>query len=95
LAETVIQILQLEAMPKIVHAVSSGKTSWSDFAKEVASSVGLNQDAIVEISTEEFPTAAKRPAWSVLENSSDVLTPIGDWRERWSVAAPDVLKEFL
>lgn len=92
LAEMVLQVVQLESMPLIVHAVSSGKASWSDFAKEVAISVGLSADSVVEISTEEFPTAAKRPAWSVLDNSSDGLTPIGDWQERWHEAAPEVLR---
>ncbi len=92
LAETVLQVLQLEAMPRIVHAVSSGKASWAEFAKEVALSIGLSANAIHEISSDEFPTAAKRPAWSVLDNSSDVLTPIGDWRERWREAAPEVLR---
>jgi dTDP-4-dehydrorhamnose reductase len=92
LAEMVLQVLQIEEMPRIVHAVSSGKATWSDFAKEVAISVGLHTDSIVEIKTEEFPTAAKRPAWSVLDNSSDVVTAIGDWRERWHEAAPEVLR---
>ena len=91
LAEMVLQVVELENVPRIVHAVSSGKGTWADFAKEVAFSMGLSADAIEEISSAEFPTAAKRPAWSVLDNSSDVLTPIGDWRERWSEAAPEVL----
>lgn len=95
LAEMVLQVLQLETMPKVVHAVSSGKASWAEFAKEVTLSLGQSADAIQEISSDEFQTAAKRPAWSVLENSSDVLTPIGDWRERWRVAFPDVLKEYI
>jgi dTDP-4-dehydrorhamnose reductase len=92
LAEMVLQVLQLETMPRIVHAVSSGKASWADFASEVATSVGLTAESIVEISSEEFPTAAKRPVWSVLDNSSDVMKPIGDWRERWRLAAPEVLR---
>ena len=92
LAQMVVQVGQLESMPKIVHAVSSGKASWADFAREVAISVGLGADSIIEISSKEYPTAAKRPAWSVLDNSSDVLTPIGDWRQRWHEAATEVLR---
>lgn len=91
LAEMVLQVLQLKTMPRIVHAVSSGQATWADFTKEVALSVGLTADLIEKISSDEFPTAARRPAWSVLDNSSDVLKPIGDWRERWRVAAPEVL----
>jgi dTDP-4-dehydrorhamnose reductase len=92
LADLVLQVLQLSEMPKIVHATASGKTSWAEFAKEVAKSIGLSSNSVKEISTAEFPTAAKRPAWSVLDNSSDVVTPIGDWRARWHRAAPEVLR---
>ncbi|MFM1787159.1 MAG: hypothetical protein RL228_1109 [Actinomycetota bacterium] len=94
LAELVLQVLQLPDMPKIVHATASGQTSWAEFAKEVAQSIGLSSDSVIEISTVEFPTAAKRPAWSVLDNSSAELTSIGDWRERWREAAPEVLREI-
>ncbi len=94
LAEIVLQVLKLPEMPKVVHATASGETSWAEFAKEVAQSIELSPDLVKEISTAEFPTAAKRPAWSVLDNSSDVLTPIGDWRERWREAAPEVLGEI-
>lgn len=92
LAEMVLQVVQLDEMPRIVHATASDQTSWAGFAKEVAQSIGINADAVEEISSDAFPTAAKRPAWSVLDNSSDVLKPIGDWRERWLVAAPEVLR---
>jgi dTDP-4-dehydrorhamnose reductase len=51
----------------------------------------MSVDSVLEISSEEFPTAAPRPAWSVLDNSSDEVSPIGDWRERWREAAPEVL----
>lgn len=92
LAEMVLQVLQLSEMPEVVHATASGKTSWAEFAKEIAETIGLSADSVTDISSSEFSTTAKRPAWSVLDNSSEVLTPIGDWRERWRVAAPEVLK---
>ena len=92
LAEQVLAYSLVENPPRIVHAVASGKASWSDFATEVANSLGLSgEDVVTGISTSEFPTPAKRPAWSVLDNSSDLVEPIGDWRERWLVAADEVL----
>jgi dTDP-4-dehydrorhamnose reductase len=91
LAEQVLAFANLENAPKIVHAVSSGQGSWADFAREVAKSLGLESASIVGISTIEYPTPAKRPAWSVLDNSSDLVEPIGDWRERWLVAADEIL----
>ena len=95
LAEMVWQVLQLPEMPKIVHATASGKTSWAGFAKEIAESIGMSADFVEEISSAEFPTSAIRPTWSVLDNSSEVLTPIGDWRDRWRIAAPEVLQGIL
>jgi dTDP-4-dehydrorhamnose reductase len=91
LAEQVLAYSLVENAPKIVHAVASGKASWSDFAAEVANSLGLRGGVVTSITTSEYPTPAKRPAWSVLDNSSDLVEPIGDWRERWLLAADEVL----
>lgn len=92
LAEQVLAYSLVEDAPRIVHAVASGKASWADFAVEVARSLGLNGDEVVEsIATSGYPTPAKRPAWSVLDNSSELVEPIGDWRERWLLAADAVL----
>ncbi|BDS49763.1 dTDP-4-dehydrorhamnose reductase [Rhodoluna lacicola] len=81
---------------KIVHAVGSGSGSWFDFAREVAATLPEGEKYFLSpVSTEEFPTAAKRPAFSVLENSDTKGPIIGDWHERWKTAAPEVLAEFL
>jgi dTDP-4-dehydrorhamnose reductase len=86
LAEQILCYAQLENAPAIVHSVSSGKASWFDFATEV---VG---DYLIEpVSSGEFVTAAKRPTYSVLDNSSNLVTPIGDWKDRWLAAKGDVL----
>jgi dTDP-4-dehydrorhamnose reductase len=92
LAQLAVKIASLKHMPRVVHAVSSGQASWADFAVEVANSIGMNGSEVVDgITTAEYPTPAKRPAWSVLDNSSELVVPIGDWRERWRIAAPEVL----
>jgi dTDP-4-dehydrorhamnose reductase len=66
--------------------VASGKASWFEFAKEV---VGAYE--VEPVSTDEFVTAAKRPAFSVLDNSNQFVEPIGEWRERWQLAKTEVL----
>lgn len=81
---------------RIVHAVASGSGSWFDFAREVANELPDGDKYFLSpVSTGEFPTAAKRPAFSVLDNLETMGPIIGDWRERWRVAAPEVLAEFL
>ena len=86
LAEQILSYAQLENAPAIVHCVSSGKASWFDFATEV-----VGKYPIEPVSSSEFVTAAKRPKYSVLENSSNLVTPIGDWKDRWLAAKDDVL----
>jgi dTDP-4-dehydrorhamnose reductase len=87
LAEQVLAFAELNDAPEIVHAVSSGKTTWFEFAQEI-----VGDYPIEPVSSSEFVTAAKRPSYSVLDNSSNLVAPIGDWRERWQVAKSKVLK---
>ena len=86
LAEQILSYAQLNNAPAIVHSVSSGKASWLDFATEV-----VGDYPIEPVSSGEFVTAAKRPTYSVLDNSSNLVTPIRDWKERWLAAKGDVL----
>jgi dTDP-4-dehydrorhamnose reductase len=87
LAQQVLAFAELNDAPEIVHAVSSGETTWFEFAQEI-----VDDYPIDPVSSSEFVTAAKRPSYSVLDNSSDLVEPIGDWRERWQVAKADVLR---
>jgi dTDP-4-dehydrorhamnose reductase len=86
LAQQVLSFAELNDAPEIVHAVSSEKTTWFEFAQEIVGDYPIDP-----VSSSEFVTAAKRPSYSVLDNSSDLVEPIGDWRERWQVAKSDVL----
>jgi len=89
LAQQVFSFSELSMAPTIVHAVSSGKASWFDFAREI-----VGDYPIQPVSSAEFVTAAKRPSYSVLDNSSNQVTPIGDWRERWTLARSSVLESL-
>lgn len=57
------------------HLVAGGRTSWHGFAEaimEEARLAGLlsKRPSVIPISTAEFPTAAGRPSWSVLDTTS-------------------------
>jgi dTDP-4-dehydrorhamnose reductase len=98
LAELIIAHQDVDAgrRPRIVHATASGSCSWYEFACEIALSLGYDpEQAILPISTAEYPTPAKRPAYSVLDNQNETGLVIGDWRERWREAAPLVLAEYF
>jgi len=86
LAEQVLSFAKVEKAPNVVHSVSSGRASWFDFAVEV-----VGDYPIEAVSSSEFVTKAKRPKFSVLDNSSDVVPPIADWKGRWLAAKGEVL----
>jgi dTDP-4-dehydrorhamnose reductase len=96
LAEVVIQHGAHNFNERIVHASAAGSVSWFGFAREIAQSMpNGDQYFIGSVATEEFEAIAKRPAFSVLDNSETSGPIIGPWEERWHVAATEVLAEYL
>lgn len=65
------------------HYTNEGETNWAEFAQEIMNTAHLSCK-INPISTEEYPTRAKRPKYSVLDKSSfktDFNVKIRDWKE--------------
>lgn len=68
------------------HFADSGETNWFDFAKAIVEEAGpkTRLPRLTPISTTDYPTAAHRPAYSVLDTSSFTetfgVTP-RPWRE--------------
>jgi dTDP-4-dehydrorhamnose reductase len=73
----------------IHHLVASGHTSWHGFASAIfdeAHARGLlaHVPHVLPISTADYPTPARRPAWSVLDNAGferEVGIRLPDWRD--------------
>ena len=53
----------------IFNVTCQGSTTWYGFACEILKSAGIEGVRIEPITTSEFPTPAKRPHYSVLDNS--------------------------
>jgi dTDP-4-dehydrorhamnose reductase len=73
----------------IYHFANGGETTWFDFAATIKAIAGLTCD-VQPIETKDFPTPAKRPAYSVLDTSKieqDVEVDIRHWE--------DALKECI
>jgi dTDP-4-dehydrorhamnose reductase len=76
------------ALQGTYHLVASGETSWYGFAKAIferASALGLLPKApkIVPIDSVQYPTPAKRPRYSVLDNrrfEERFRYPLTDWK---------------
>ncbi|MFO7654757.1 MAG: dTDP-4-dehydrorhamnose reductase [Candidatus Krumholzibacteriia bacterium] len=50
----------------VFHATNAGVCTWWEFAREIARRDGHDPQRVVACSSDEFPTAARRPACSVL-----------------------------
>ncbi|MCD6273954.1 MAG: sugar nucleotide-binding protein [Deltaproteobacteria bacterium] len=83
----------------IYHWTDSGVASWYDFAVaiyEEATILGIltRPVNIRPLRTEEYPTIAHRPAYSVLEKSS-MLAALGYFPPHWRTQLRSMLKEIL
>jgi len=65
------QIIQQGGIPieqrGVYHFTCQGQTSWCDFAKAIFVENQVSNMIVNPISTQEYPTPAKRPAYSVLD----------------------------
>ncbi len=72
-AQLVHQIQQAPELARehqgLYHFSCGGQTSWHGFAAALFAANGVDHLSLNEISTAEYPTPAKRPAYSVLNNS--------------------------
>lgn len=58
-----------EWKPGIYHFTDEGVASWYDFTKAIHRLAGINNCKVNPIPTSEYPTAASRPAYSVLDKT--------------------------
>lgn len=59
-------------MSGVYHLACAGQTSWHDFASRIVEQLPESERkarTVIPIPTAEYPTPAKRPAWSVLDCS--------------------------
>ncbi len=78
------------------HYTAKGRTTWKDFAEvifEMASTRIPNKPYVEGIPSSQYPTAAKRPANSVL-NCAKVDSKLGPPRRHWREGLDEVLDEL-
>ena len=67
----------------VYHYANQGETTWYDFAAKIKAITGLTCE-VQPIETKDFPTPAKRPAYSVLDTSKieeDLAIDIRHWED--------------
>ena len=102
-AAKICELVGSAAPAGIYHATSSGETTWFGLAEEI---FRLHHDREIQhrdaervrltprpLTTAEYPTPAKRPAYSVLGHAAwhaAGIVPIGDWKDALHRAFPAV-----
>lgn len=70
LAEAIAAIIEHTPWtPRVYHFTDEGVASWYDFTKAIHRLAGIKDCKVKPVTTPEYPTAAKRPAYSVLDKS--------------------------
>jgi len=91
-AVMLLGLLRKGAPPGIYHAVNSGQASWFQFAEEILRRAEVKAE-LSAISSGEYATAARRPAYSVLCNAklAAILGPPRPWQN----ALDDYLRDRI
>lgn len=90
LADVSLRLIEKEARGTY-HATDAGECTWYEFAKEIVKLAGLSTP-VESCTSAEFPRAAKRPAYSVLDLSKteQLLGPMTPWQ----TALADVMERI-
>ena len=77
-------LLLLRGLTGVYHVTNSGSCSWYEFTREILRLAGADSTCLSRITSEELNRPARRPAYSVLENSAwkaAGLPPLRPWPE--------------
>ena len=69
LAEAIMTIIEKGIQPGVYHFSNEGVISWYDFAKAIHRLAGIHNCKVRPLHTEEYPTPATRPPYSVLDKT--------------------------
>lgn len=91
LAHHILKLLTTEEYG-VYHATGKGECSWFEFTEKIVEYAGI--DATVSpCTTDEYPTPAKRPAYSHLANAMLEAT-VGDEFREWTDALSAFMKNY-
>ncbi len=69
LAMAIMSIIEQGIHPGVYHFTNEGVASWYDFTKAIHRLAGITGCQVRPLKTEEYPTPAKRPHYSILDKS--------------------------
>lgn len=74
LAAAIYAAIDKGVVPGVYHFSNEGAISWYDFTKAIHRIAGINRCTVRPLHTEEYPTPAARPHYSVLDKTKIKLT---------------------
>lgn len=92
LAKVVLLCLDKDFEGQILHFSNEGVCSWYDFAKKIMRLGGIDCK-VKPIRSEDYPTAAQRPAYSVLDKS-DIKQLLGIEIPHWEESLEYCIKQL-
>ena len=84
LADAILTIVNKGINPGLYHFTNEGVISWYDFTKAIHELTGITTCEVLPIRSEEYPTKAHRPSFSVLDKQKIKATygiSIPYWRD--------------
>ncbi len=84
LALAIMSIIEQGIQPGVYHFTNEGVASWYDFTKAIHRIAGITTCKVSPLKTEEYPTPAQRPHYSVLDKTKIKQTfgiEIPHWEE--------------
>jgi dTDP-4-dehydrorhamnose reductase len=82
IADAIIKMLRAGVPSGIWNVVNSNSATWCEFAQRIIERAGVSA-SVTPITSAEFPTPAKRPPYSVLDNAkiTTAIGPIRPWQD--------------
>lgn len=96
LARAIMTAIEQGIQPGVYHFSNEGVISWYDFTKAIHRIAGITTCNVKPLHTAEYPTPAKRPAYSVLDKTKIKQTyhlDIPYWEESLALCIKKLLKQ--
>lgn len=94
LANHIIELIANNAPAGTYHGTNSGECTWFEFASEIFRLMGADTSLVSAVPSTEYPTRARRPAYSVLAhgNTDRVdIAPMRAWLQALTEAMPHII----
>ena len=94
LAKKLVELGLSNSPAGIYHGTNSGQVTWFEYAQEIFKHSGADVGRVIPITSNEYPSLAKRPSYSVLSPDGwqkTSIKPLRDWRIALDEAMPVII----